>query len=227
MIDFKNAKAWAVESQMTFLDDVKEWQAYLKENPYLEQEMRYSIEDRFKEGVKAIDCFRQGVEYIPRSLIGRSYHYYIGRKLMELLANERKSRVLDYGCGAGNMGLMFAMAGFATNFLEVEGVQTDFLKWRVERHFLKSKVLTEQSQLGEYDLVIFFNVMEHLEQPLEVLKRIHKAIAAGGYLALMCNTTGKGLDVVSQGVYERELMPFIKENFKLLANTDEMVYQKK
>ncbi len=226
-MNLHNAKAESYLRGMKFFDFEAEWNAYLSEYPEIKGKLLHSLEDRFVEGVKAIDVFREAVEYIPRSLKGRTMQTYIARKLMAVLNEEKKSRVLDYGCGAGNMGVMFSQVGFEVDVLEVEGVFTDFLKWRVARHFLPITVLNETSELKQYDLVLLFNVLEHLMEPMTVLKRISDSLVSGGYLAMLFNTHNEGLDIVSMETWEKELKPFVLDNFKVVENTDNMVYQKK
>lgn len=211
----------------TFFDDKAEWNAYIKEYPELLSQFAESPDARYTGG-STIDVFSKAVEYIPRSLLPRPYQYWLAQRMIGLLNSENKGRVLDYGCGAGNMGMVFAHAGFKVDFLEVEGVITDFLKWRVNRHFLKSNIFTHNQELGEsqYDLVSLLNVVEHLDKPLETLQKITKSLSVGGYLLMICNTSGEGLDIVSPETLERVLKPYILSKYRLIPDTDDMLYQK-
>jgi 2-polyprenyl-3-methyl-5-hydroxy-6-metoxy-1,4-benzoquinol methylase len=210
-----------------FFDNDAEWVAYAIEFPEVIDTAVEDIEDRFKGN--STEVFAKAIEYIPRSLIGRPYQYWIAHRLIGLMNEENKGIVLDYGCGAGNMGMIFANAGFTVDFAEVKGVITNFLEWRIKKHFLKSKVYTHEDDLGEnkYDLVCMQNVMEHLEKPLEVLQKLTRAIKQGGYFLITCNTSGKGLDVVSQETIDKVLMPYLLSNFNKIPETDDMLYQKK
>jgi 2-polyprenyl-3-methyl-5-hydroxy-6-metoxy-1,4-benzoquinol methylase len=210
-----------------FFDNDSEWKTYADQFAAVIITAVGDIEDRFKG--TSTDVFAKAVEYIPRSLIGRSYQHWIAHRLIGLMNEENKGIVLDYGCGAGNMGMIFAHAGFTVDFAEVKGVITDFLQWRVLRHFLKSKVFTHEDDLGEnkYDLVCMQNVMEHLDQPMQVLQKLCKSIKSGGYFLITCNTSGKGLDVVSQETIDKVLMPYLLSNFNKIPETDDMLYQKK
>lgn len=225
-INLHNSKAEAGLRNMQFFNADKEWQEYLQQNPHLETNMLASPEDRFIDGKFAIEVFREAVEYIPRSLIGRPLQTYLTRKLMHVLNEEHKYRVLDYGCGAGNVGFMFAQLGFQTTLVEVQGVLTDFLRWRINKYHLPITLLTEEEPLGQYDLVTLFNVLEHLQEPLHVLQRIHKALPENGYLAMLFNTHEHGLDIVTRDTWERILKPFLLAHFTVVPDTDEMLYQK-
>lgn len=226
-INLTNSKAYSGETTFSFFNMSKEWEAYKKEFPKLNSKLLYSPEDRFKGG-KAVDVFAKAIEYIPRSLIPRPYQYWLARHLINLLHSEKKYRVLDYGAGAGNMGMIFSITGFKTDFADVKGEIVNFLRWRVERHFLNSKVFTHEEDLGEnqYDLICMQNVMEHLDEPLIVLQKLNKAMIKGAYFLITFNTKEQGLDVVTWNTYKNQLEPYINSNFNIVPNTDKMLYQK-
>lgn len=225
-INLHNAKAEAGLRNMQFFNSGALWEEYLEENQHLRSLMLASPEDRFTDGKQAVDVFRDAVEYIPRSLIGRPLQTYLVRKLMHVLNEEKKYRVLDYGCGAGNVGFMFAQLGFQTTLVEVNGVITDFLRWRIDKAHLPITLLTEDEPLEKYDLVTLFNVLEHLQEPLHVLQRIHASLLENGYLAMLFNTHEHGLDIVSHDTWERILKPFLLAHFTVVIDTDQMLYQK-
>lgn len=228
MISLQSTKKNSSSFPFKFFNDILEWQTYTSEYPELLTQIAPSPDSRFT-GDKAIDVFMKAVEYIPRSLIPRPYQYWLGQRMIGFLNDEKKGRVLDYGGGAGNMGMMFAHAGFTVDFLEVEGVITDFLRWRVKRHFLTSRVFGHDKELGinQYDFVSLLNVVEHLDNPMETVQRITKALAPGGYLLMICNTSGKGLDVVSVDTLENVIKPYLLTEYTLVENTDSMLYRKK
>ena len=205
--------------KMVLFDDGKEWEEYSRQYPDRVSKAVADIEDRLKDGKSPIECFSEGVEYVRRSLTGRHRQYLIVRRLIYLLTGKEKSRVLDFGCGVGNAGMLFAHAGFDVDLLDVEGVITDFLKWRVDRHFLKCR-MNQDSPLGRYDLVVMFNVLEHLERPLAVLKRITKSLDAGGYFLFSFSTAFSGLDIVSQSTFDKKLMPYILDKYVAVNKPD-------
>lgn len=228
MIDLSNSKAIARQTSFSFFDDHAEWKQYSKEFPNRVAKAKSSPEERFN-GKTTAEAFAEAVEYAERSLIPRPLQYFFARKLIGLLQEEKKSMVLDYGAGAGNMGMIFAMAGFHTNFVEVEGALTHFIRWRLERHFIRSWVFGHNDDLDEnvYDLVCMQNVLEHLDHPMEVLQKLTKAMKKGAYFLITFNSSGEGLDVVSMSTYEKELRPYLLRNFTIVSNTDGMLFKKK
>ena len=89
--------------------------------------------------------------------------------------------VLDLGCGHGILGAEAAKSGcqvtFAdeTNFL-LPGIQGTFRPFNIDRE--------ELARLGEFDLVICSNVLEHLSKPEQFLASAHTLLKPGGVLYL-------------------------------------------
>lgn len=94
-----------------------------------------------------------------------------------LKPSERGSRILDYGCGIGQLiyGLPHA-AGFevsaeARSHCERRGLQV----W-------SSEALIPRAV---WDVVVVRHVLEHLESPLDALRQIRPLLAAGGTLLVV------------------------------------------
>jgi SAM-dependent methyltransferase len=96
-------------------------------------------------------------------------------------------RVLDYGCGVGDYGLAFAVHGYPVTLLDIEGGNLDFARWRFEQRQLPHHVIaaTESNlypNLGQQDIILSGEVLEHVREPLTVLKNSHAALNKGGFL---------------------------------------------
>lgn len=93
-----------------------------------------------------------------------------------------KTRALDLGCGHGIFGAELMKRGcqvtFADeeNFLLPEISTAPFRKINLDRD--------EVAGLGEYDLVICSNVLEHLAKPDQFIDSVHKIMAPNGRLYL-------------------------------------------
>lgn len=91
-------------------------------------------------------------------------------------------KALDLGCGHGVFGGELRKLGcevvFAdeTNYLLPEHRDAPFLPVNLDRDTLEG--------LGRYDLVIFSNVMEHLAEPRQFLKRADGMLNPGGRMYL-------------------------------------------
>jgi len=95
--------------------------------------------------------------------------------------------LLDIGCGTGNFMAAARAAGYA-----VSGTELD----RNAAHFAKEKLglprvlgLTVSEFVDKYpgeqfDVVTFFEVLEHQASPVEFLQKVKSCVRPGGYIAL-------------------------------------------
>ena len=99
----------------------------------------------------------------------------------------RQGRLLDLGCGTGNFLAAARDAGF-----DVTGVEFDPSAARFAReHYGLRSVFAERPEdfhaahpQEQFDVVTFFEVLEHQEHPRQFLSVAKDCLAAGGFLAL-------------------------------------------
>ncbi len=85
--------------------------------------------------------------------------------------------VLDYGCGVGDYGIEFSRRGANASFYDFPR-STRLVAYRLARENLYGNPISADhvdfkkfhKNLGEYDLIIFGEVLEHLHNPLAILK---------------------------------------------------------
>jgi 2-polyprenyl-3-methyl-5-hydroxy-6-metoxy-1,4-benzoquinol methylase len=125
------------------------------------------------------------------ALVHRFGHYYDGgrEELVDLVPSQ-VNRVLDIGCAKGGYGK------------HLKQVRPDIWVVGVERNPVMAEsagcgydeIITgpiEQVQINEkYDLVNCGDVLEHLENPWQMLKRIYHLLNDGGYLILSIPNAG-------------------------------------
>ncbi|HEX3724582.1 MAG TPA: methyltransferase domain-containing protein [Nitrolancea sp.] len=97
-----------------------------------------------------------------------------------------KLKILMMGDGTGNDSLAFAQAGFAIDYFDVAGSQTSaFAAQRFTEHGLLGSQITLISGYdihlsGIYDVVVSFEVLEHLPDPLATIRDIYALLKIGG-----------------------------------------------
>ena len=132
----------------------------------------YSHKDRNALGERCAFAINFGIDCsIMRLLL--DYNRYSETDLLVNYFKENFSdlRVLDYGSGAGDYGVIFSLLGSQVTFYDYPHM----LKcpvYRCEQEGLKFKTIDVPKKLDfkEYNIVIFSEVLEHLENPLEELQ---------------------------------------------------------
>lgn len=111
-----------------------------------------------------------------------------GRQMVETLApfvNLQGKSVLDVGCGDGGLSIAFAEMG-----ADVTGI--DILPDRIERariwascrkekiKFVHSDFLSNSWDDETFDVVVMNDVLEHVDEPMRVLQKMHQLLKPGG-----------------------------------------------
>lgn len=101
----------------------------------------------------------------------------------------RGRRVLDYGCGSG-----YGIASLAELAGEVHGVDVaDEAIGYARRHYQRSNLNFELVEVGKplpfadttFDVVLSFQVLEHIRDTDRYLSEVRRVLAPGGYLLLV------------------------------------------
>lgn len=94
---------------------------------------------------------------------------------------------LDYGSGIGSDAVAFADAGFDVTLADISDVLLGFAAFRCRKRGAQVRTLDLKRQsLPEdaFDVAICFDVLEHIPEPLPVVRRIGASLKAGGILAM-------------------------------------------
>ena len=138
-----------------------------------------------------------------------------------------KHKVLDYGCGIGDIGVMLLSVGFIVDFLEVgDSLFEKYINWRVEKRYLQgnSKFIPYGKDLGEnvYDIICCIDVVEHHVNPRQAMIDIHRALKPGGFLFFEHGWFERKeyKELSDQNGYNLFIKPFIDENFTSKDTSD-------
>ena len=123
-------------------------------------------------------CRRYGIDpYIFRTMM--DYTRYpearrIHRKLRQLREPFEKLSILDYGCLVADYGLYFSRLGARVALYDKKKVATKFARYRFAQEKRRPKVFPFPSDFAAMikgrNFVIFGEVLEHLDNPLEILQ---------------------------------------------------------
>ena len=99
----------------------------------------------------------------------------------------RRGELLDIGCGTGNFLAAARDRGYGVTGIELDRNAARFAKERLGLQRLFPLTISEFAELhaGEhFDVVTFFEVLEHQSAPAEFLQRVKKCVRPGGMIAL-------------------------------------------
>lgn len=144
------------------------------------------------------NCSASFLKVIPRSVYTKAYFKQsdkkslaltIAKPILEWLSNigvqtvrdltsKKSAKVLDYGCGAGKLvGLLNKNNISAVGFEPSEGAREITSREELPVYnFIKSGEL--------YDLVMFWQSLEHIPKPFKVVTKIKKNISKNGHLLI-------------------------------------------
>ena len=99
----------------------------------------------------------------------------------------RNGELLDIGCGTGNFLAAARDAGYGVTGIELDRNAARFAKERLGLQRVLALTISEfAEQLAEerFDVVTFFEVLEHQAAPLEFLQKVKACVRPGGVIAL-------------------------------------------
>jgi SAM-dependent methyltransferase len=96
-------------------------------------------------------------------------------------------KLLDIGCGTGNFLAAARDAGYRVTGIELDRNAARFAKEKLDLHNIFPLTVAEFSEQypeERFDVVTFFEVLEHQAAPVEFLQKIRSCVRAGGLIAL-------------------------------------------
>jgi 2-polyprenyl-3-methyl-5-hydroxy-6-metoxy-1,4-benzoquinol methylase len=113
--------------------------------------------------------------------------------MVELIGSNK--RVLDAGCDTGYLGRVMTAMGNQVSGVEVNPVSAEEAARHLERvvvQDLESADLVGEFGRGSFDVVVFGDVLEHLREPVSVLRQARPLLAPGGYVVISTPNVAHG-----------------------------------
>jgi 2-polyprenyl-3-methyl-5-hydroxy-6-metoxy-1,4-benzoquinol methylase len=107
-------------------------------------------------------------------------------RLPDELMPRTNGRALDVGCGGGRLLAGLALAGWDVEGLEVDPVAGDIARRRSGRPVHIGDFATTPLLKGTYELIVLHHVIEHIERPRDVLRRLCTLMTPTGRAVIGC-----------------------------------------
>lgn len=96
-----------------------------------------------------------------------------------------KSKILDYGSGAGTIALFLTQQGHEVTGVDVSKKAINSSKKTGEKLNLKTKfLLSNEYKISKHDYCLLLEVIEHVKDEDKLLKLLHKSLKKNGILIL-------------------------------------------
>jgi 2-polyprenyl-3-methyl-5-hydroxy-6-metoxy-1,4-benzoquinol methylase len=98
-----------------------------------------------------------------------------------------RGELLDIGCGTGNFLVAARAAGYTVSGTELDRNAARFAKEQLDLPRVLGLTMSEfvEKYPGEkFDIVTFFEVLEHQAAPVEFVEKVKSCLRSGGYIAL-------------------------------------------
>lgn len=104
------------------------------------------------------------------------------QKRLDLLLEQRQSgNLLEIGCGTGGF-LRLAEKHFAVEGMDISKYAVQVLQPQFGERVRVGNVEQHPLPHGRYDVVVVYNILEHLRQPPKVVDRIFASLKQGGLM---------------------------------------------
>ncbi len=138
----------------------------------------------------------------------------------------QNGKILEYGCSTAPIvtGLIRYQSHRDLDFTIADILQISFIyaiysvgSFENVHHLLLKPFDNTIKQKAYYDTIVCMTVLEHLPNPLEVVKSFHKSLKPGGmFIFDFIKSEGKSLDTVSGLKDRKKVLVFIKDNFEVI-----------
>jgi len=139
----------------------------------------YYKTDYYGKGEQKFSPFIEKWTIFNNLKLAKSISHQLGNTRHE---NGRTPRVLDIGCGRGNLLKAFNQLGFECHGIE----RTEFPGQHDSKAINIYKTSIQESKFDDnyFDVIILWHVLEHLSNPADTIKEINRTLSPSGILII-------------------------------------------
>ncbi len=170
------------------------------------------------------EIFEQFQRRIKSSKKGLLREALIREDLLSVLGDRwgQKLRILDAGCGLGDMSLWLAEAGHEVLATDISEKMVEHTQSLAQQHGLSHRIKVEQKSVQEvlgsgqqFDVICIHAVMEWLAEPYEMLHLIPQSLLPSGVLSLTIYNLHRS---VFNSLIKGSFHKVMAENFSGISN---------
>lgn len=111
--------------------------------------------------------------------------------IVDILINQslKDKRFLDFGCGEGHMAKYASAQGTVLSIgYDIVKSNNSKFKWEEKQeNFLLTTDLEKVKSVGPYDAILIYDVLDHAQDPVQILKDAKSLLAENGTVYLRCH----------------------------------------
>ena len=163
----------------------------------------------------------KGVKFSLRAqLINKIQFYGLTQSIREVFGG-RPIKILDYGCGQGQLIAYLTWLGHDVEGCEISksGREISKNRYGFNIHDASDDFFAKNTE--KYDLIILSHVLEHLPNPIEYVEKLKKLISNEGYIAVDVPNINSWEAGIYKGIYihldiPRHVHHYSKKSLKIL-----------
>ena len=163
----------------------------------------------------------KGVKFHLRDqLINAIQFYGLPQSIKEIFGG-RAIKILDYGCGQGQLMAYLTRLGHDVEGCEISKSGREISKKRYGFVIHDASDDFFAKNIEKYDLVILSHVLEHFPNPIEYVEKLKKLISRNGYIAVDVPNINSWEASIYKGIYihldiPRHVHHYTKKSLKIL-----------
>jgi len=117
---------------------------------------------------------------VTKNAIRRALNIFLRQRAGFVRSLKPEGRLLDYGCGNGSFATWMSRSGFEVVGLEPFSLGKSEMRERLT--LIQAPLESVEDDLGEFDVITLWHVLEHLVEPVAVLERLARRLRPDGVL---------------------------------------------
>lgn len=156
--------------------------------------------------ILATDYYGKDSQYFDSRTMASKQQRFRDYRVLLGQAWNRKGRVLDVGCNAGEFLSLFAAEGWEVAGIEISRPAAEYAQRNIPGPIWIGSVEDALPKGNTFDLITITHVLEHLQNPVQVLTRLASALRPGGHLLVEVPNANDAFLSIWRGYY-RPLCP--------------------